>query len=115
MEIDEFPFNGRRFYRGRFNPVSLSITASASTTAKLNSEQYSAIIIKRTSGSVDTLNVYAGESADATFKPLLDTDGNAITVTVGTSWKTVNLLVFAAPFLAFVGNTTGVVQVLGKG
>jgi len=106
--------NPVEIHRQRLAGKVLSVTTSETTTPVYDSSKGS-LLMAKASGSV-TLTVYAGVSESETFLPMLDQEGEALTVALtATQWRVLPFNVFASPLLKFVGSAASTVTIAGKG
>ncbi len=76
--------------------------------------------IRSVGGTANTLTVYADFDGTGTYTACNDSDGNAITITIGTSdteWHVLKPEVFAFTHVKFVANATedATLQLAGRG
>jgi hypothetical protein len=81
----------------------------------ISNEAASALMVRRTSGTVATVNVFGATEIDGTYLQMTF-EGSDLTSTISaTDWEVLPKETFAAPWIKLVGDATGVVEVAGKG
>tara|TARA_B100000809_G_scaffold100422_1_gene98940 strand:+ start:1322 stop:1642 length:321 start_codon:yes stop_codon:yes gene_type:complete len=93
--------------------LSVSITASASTSATIAFRSFAGGTVYVPNGSsLTTLTPHVAPNPDATFEPAHDESGSAISITVSADQAhPLPTALFACGALKLVGNTTGTVVV----
>jgi len=88
-------------------------TAGASTA--ISNETASILMVRVTSGSTSSVNVFGAESKAGTYLQMTFA-GSDLTAIVGSSdWTVLPAAVLAAPWIKLVGDVAGVLEVIGKG
>jgi hypothetical protein len=94
---------------------SIVVETDAATSTPVSNEAAGGLMVRRTSGSVATINIFGAATVDGTYLQLAF-DGSDLTATVtATKWTVLPVAIYAAPWLKFVGDAAGQVQVAGKG
>jgi hypothetical protein len=100
-------------------PVTIQANVAVDTvladSTPVTNEAAASLMVRRTSGTTATINIFGAATVGGTYLQMTF-EGADLTATVtATDWEVLPAAVYAAPWLKFVGDADGVVEVAGKG